>query len=138
MKRRQYLTSVVVVPLVVGSAGCQDGDDEATDRVGRGTLTIENRTDGQVQAEYGLLEAEESLEQATLASVDLGVGGDSFEAVYTDVTGGPYRFVVVVSDRAGNPFEQQWDLDECQEFGATARIFPDAINMSGSRCVQSA
>lgn len=136
MRRRQYLASVPLAALVGGFAGCQsDSDTEGI--VGRGTLTIENRTDGPVQANYGMLEADESLDEATLASVDLGVEGDSFEVVYTDVTGGPYRFVVTVSNRGGNPFEQQWNLDECQEYGVTARIFADTINMSGSRCVRT-
>jgi hypothetical protein len=88
-----------------------------------------------VRANYGLLEAGQSIEQATLERVELGVEGDSFEAVYRDVTGGPYRFVVAVPDRDGSPADQQWNLAECQEYGVTARIFPDALNVSASRCV---
>ena len=135
MRRRRYLRNAVVTPLLVGIGGCQSDSPEEDEIVGRGTLTIENRSEGSVRANYGLLEAGQSIEQATLERVELGVEGDSFEAVYRDVTGGPYRFVVAVPDRDGSPADQQWNLAECQEYGVTARIFPDALNVSASLCV---
>lgn len=136
MRRRDYLAGGGAA-LFVGITGCQGGTENGDELVGRGTLTLQNLSDGPVRARYGLFEVGESLDQEEMPRVELGVQGDEYEAIYTDVTGGPYRFVVVVADRANSPAEQQWDLTECREYGVTARIFPDAINISGSRCVRT-
>jgi hypothetical protein len=139
MYRRALLRSLPATG-IAGFAGCLgDGGEESDgdEQPGRGTLRIENRSSGSVRAAYGLLDADASLADATLDVVQLTVEGDSFDVVYPDVTGGPYRFVVTLPERESESVDQQWDLDQCREFGVTARILPDALNMSETTCVRA-
>jgi len=136
LQRRQFLGTVVAVS-GVGIAGCLDDDTEDDDELmGRGTLRIENQAEASVQAQYGLLGPDEAIEDATLDSVELTLVGDSFEVVYPEIRGGPHRFVVVVDEREGSPVEEEWDLDECEEYTVTARLLEDTLTMSEVRCIR--
>ena len=135
MHRRQFVLGLSMAGFI-GAAGCLSDDTEDEELSGRGTLRIENHSGGEIQVAYGLLERDEPIDDAELETIRLTVDGDSFETVYPDVTGGPYRFVVTVPERDWEPVERQWDLEECREFEVTARVNPDALNMSGIRCVR--
>lgn len=135
MQRRRFVLGLSMAGFV-GSAGCLGEDDEDDELTGRGTLRIENRSGGEIRVAYGLLDADEPIDGAELETIRLTVDGDSFETVYPDITGGPYRFVSTVPERNWEPVEQRWDLEACREFETTARVFPDALNLSGTRCVR--
>lgn len=137
MQRRQFLRTAVAVSGVLGVAGCLGDDTEDGDEpLGRGTLRIENQAETPVQAQYGLLGPDEAIEDVILDTVELRMTGDSFEVVYPEVRGGPRRFVVIVDDREGSPVEEPWELEECEEYRITARIFPDTLNMSEVSCIR--
>lgn len=136
MQRRRFLSGVLAVAGSVSITGCLGGDTgEPDELLGRGILRIENITEDAVTARYGLLSPDEDIEDADLSSVEMGVSGDSFEQIYPNVSGGPHRFVVVVEDKEGSPGSVEWDIDECEEKTITARIFPDVLNISSTRCV---